>query len=199
MTDGVTHTTNLAIPAFVDGDPEGPGRHDRNPRRCRHPVVEFDTAPEPAEVGRRRFAFDLGQVLLGDAERGVREPVGQVAVVREEQQALGVGIEAADREHARLGGHELDDGRAPVRVARRRDHTRRLVQQVVDEVGRRRDRDAVDCDPLVSRIDPTAKRRDLAVDGDPPMLDELFARPAAAVAGARQDLLEALPLSQLPL
>ena len=78
--------------------------------------------------------------------------MGQVAVVREEQQALGVGIEAADREHARLGGHELDDGRPPVRVARRRDHARRLVQQVVDEVGRCRDRDAVDCDNVAQML-----------------------------------------------
>ena len=44
----------------------------------------------------------LGEVGLGDAVRGVGEPLGEVAVVGEQQQALGVGVEAADVEEPLL-------------------------------------------------------------------------------------------------
>ena len=53
-----------------------------------------------------------GEVLLVDAVAGVGDAVGQLAVVGQQQQALGVGVEPTDREHPRLGRHELDDGRA---------------------------------------------------------------------------------------
>ena len=90
--------------------------------------------------GADRAAGDLGQVLLLHPVAGVGEPVGQIAVVGQQQQPLGVGVEAADGEHPRLGRHQVDHGRAALRVARRGDHPGRLVQQVVDEAGAHADR-----------------------------------------------------------
>ena len=87
------------------------------------------------------------------------EPVREVAVVGEKQQSLGVLVEAADREHPRLGGHEVGDAATSVRVAGRRDDAGRLVQQVVDQAGARADRDAVDLDAIDGRIDLVAERR----------------------------------------
>ena len=58
---------------------------------------------EAAEGAPVRLALDLDQVLLVDAEARVGEAVGQVAVVGEQQQALGVGVEPADGEHPGLG------------------------------------------------------------------------------------------------
>ena len=71
-------------------------------------VVELDALAEAAERAAVRLALDLDEVLLVHAEARVGEAVGEVAVVGEEQQALGVGVEPADREHAGLG-------RAPAR------------------------------------------------------------------------------------
>ena len=59
---------------------------------------------------------DGRQVLLLEPVAGMGDAVGQLAVVRQQQQALGVGVEAPDREHPRLGRHQLDDGRAAVGV-----------------------------------------------------------------------------------
>ena len=54
-------------------------------------------------------------------------------VVREQKRAGRVGVEPADRDDAGLLRHELDDGRAALRVARGRDDAGRLVQQHVGE------------------------------------------------------------------
>ena len=72
----------------------------------------------------------------------------QVAVVREEQESLGVLVEPPDREHAWLGRHELGHNRTTVRVRRARHDAGGLVQQVVDEAGLRADAYAVDFDAV---------------------------------------------------
>ncbi len=63
----------------------------------------------------------------------MREPVRELAVVREQEHAGRVRVEAADRDDARLVLDELDDRGPPVRVARGRDDSRRLVQEDVRE------------------------------------------------------------------
>ena len=78
-------------------------------------------------------------------------------------------------------------------VVRGGDDPRRLVEQVVHEVGprrrpaRRRPRCCCGRD-----VDPVAEHRDLAVDGDAARRDELLAGAPGAEPGARQDLLDAL-------
>ena len=69
-------------------------------------------------------ALDLGEVLLLDAVARMREQLRELAVVGEDQQALGVAVEPADREHARLVGHEVEHGRAALRVASRSSRCR---------------------------------------------------------------------------
>ncbi len=76
------------------------------------------------------------------------QPLGQLAVVGEEDQAGGVRVEAADGVQAPLGVDELDDRRAAVGVLRGRDDPRRLVDGVDDALGGRRDGTAVDGDGL---------------------------------------------------
>ena len=49
----------------------------------------------------------------------MRQQLRELAVVREHQQALGVAVEPADREHARLVGHEVEHRRPALRVAAR--------------------------------------------------------------------------------
>ena len=101
--------------------------------------------------GPARNAVDLGQVLLLDPVARVREQLREVAVVREHEQPLGLAVEAADREHARLGRHQVDHRRAALRVRRGADGAHRLVQQVVDEPRAGDDRDTVELDAVSAR------------------------------------------------
>ena len=103
------------------------GGGQRRLRRRRQPVVELDALAQPPQGAARRRALDLGQVLLLDAEDGMGEPVGELAVVGEQQQPLGVGVEAADREDPGLGRHQVDHGRPALRVVGRRHDAGRLV------------------------------------------------------------------------
>ena len=185
VADGLAHPPDLAVAALVDRDPQHAGAGLGDLGRGGHAVLELDAVAQPAQRARADLAaVDGGQVLLVDAVAGVGDAVGQLAVVRQQQEALGVGVEAADGEHPRLVGHQLDDGRAPVGVLGRRDDAGRLVQQVVDEAGLGADRRAVDLDEVDVGVDPPAEHGDLAVDGDPPGGDEVLAHPPAAPARA---------------
>ena len=122
------------------------------------------------------------------------EAIGEIAVVGEEEQALGVGVETPHREHPRLGRHQRDDGGTALGVAGRRHHAAGLVEEVVDEVVAGRHRHAVDFDPVDGRVDAAAEGRLFSVDRDPAPGDELLAGPPAAEAGPGQHLLQALAL-----
>ena len=148
MADRVAHPAHLAVASFVDRDAQQVRRRQRDLRRRGDAVLERDALAEHAHRRGRGSSRDLGQVLLLDPERRMGEPMREVAVVREEQQPLGVGVEPTDREHPRLGGHEVGDDRPSLRVGERRHHASRLVQQVVDEtrVGPRAARRRPRCD-----------------------------------------------------
>ena len=77
----------------------------------------------------------------------MREPVRELAVVREQERAGRVGVEAADGDDARRVVDEVDDGRRALRVARGRDDAGGLVEQHVGE-RLRRDRLAVELDAV---------------------------------------------------
>ena len=113
----------------------------------------------------------------------MREPVGELAVVRQEQHAGRVGVEAADRDDPGLVADEADDGRAAARVARRRHDACRLVQQHVDEL-LQPEPAAVELD-AVARLDERVQRSRLAVDGDPARLDQLVGAAPGRDTGAR--------------
>ena len=59
-----------------------------------------------------RVALDLGLVDLLDLVARMREPVRELAVVREQERAGRVGVEAADGHDPRGMVDELDDGAA---------------------------------------------------------------------------------------
>ena len=86
-----------------------------------------------ARSSARRRALDVGLVDLRDAVARMRESVREIAVVRQQERAGRVDVEPPDRDDARLGGNEVDDGPPSVRVARRRDDAGRLVQEHVRE------------------------------------------------------------------
>ena len=112
--DGGAHASHLSLPAFVDRDLERtprPGRgctsaDARRLRSCRRRARHRPASARTSVLG--GISFDLDEVRLLDAVARMREQLREIAVVREEQEALGVDVEPADGEHAGVVGHELD-------------------------------------------------------------------------------------------
>ena len=80
----------------------------RNESACTIPSSSLTPALSRLPTSRATGPGDLGEVGLHDAERRVGEPVGELAVVGQQQQALGVGVEASDVEEPGVAvGHEV--------------------------------------------------------------------------------------------
>ncbi len=79
------------------------------------PVLELDPCRERRHLGRRHVALDVGHVGLLDAVARMRQPVSEVAVVRQEQDAARVDVEPPDGHHASVVADQVDDRRAPLR------------------------------------------------------------------------------------
>src|SRR5438270_506237 len=89
-----------------------------------------DTVDLPAPDG----TGYLGKVRLGHAERRVHQPVRQLAVVGQQQQALAVGVEPADVEDPLRYLTEIVGQRRPAPfVVHRRDHPAGLVHREVHQ------------------------------------------------------------------
>jgi len=104
------------------------------------------------------------------------EPVRELSVVREQQGAGSVGVEAADRDDADSEVDQVDHGAPALGIADGRDGSGGLVQEDV-RVGLRLERAAVELD-AVSGLDEGVQLARLAVHGHTAGLDQLV-RPAA--------------------
>ena len=99
------------------------------------------------------------------------EPVRERAVVREEEHARRVAVEPSHRHDPDVAADEVDDGRAPFGVSRRRDRSARLVQQ---DVPQRLLADLPAVDPHdVRRLDERVELARRAVDRHAAGLDQL--------------------------
>ena len=160
-----------------------PGTRLRHLGRRRDAVVELHAIAQAAQRAPAHVALHLGQVLLLDAVAGVRQPVGEVAVVGQQQQALGGHVEAADGVHPRFVGHEVHHGGPALRVAGGGDHPDRLVEQVVHQPGLRTPMGTPSTSTRSdSGVDAPPEHGDLAVHRDPPGADEVLAHAAAPPA-----------------
>src|SRR5262245_18325688 len=107
MTDSAAHAPHDALAALLHDDLDERGRavvrhlYDRDARRLRRAVVELDAFSQPLQRARRRHAVDFGEIFLLDAVPRMREQLREFAVVREDQEALGITVEPPDWEHAR--------------------------------------------------------------------------------------------------
>jgi hypothetical protein len=121
------------------------------------------------------------------------DPLGPIAVGGQQQQALGVAIEAAHAEQARYLRQQVVDCRPALGIVPGGDIAGRLVQQQVLMPGDVPDRSTVDRDAVPLGIGARAKlMRHLAIDGDAPGHDQFLGGAARGHTGAGQDLLQAL-------
>ena len=114
----------------------------------------------------------------------MREPVRERAVVRQQQCAGRVGVEAADGDDARRVRDEADHRRASLRVARGRDDAGGLVQEDVGEP-LLRERLAVEAHVVVG-ADERVELPGRAVHGDAAGLDQLVGGASGRHPGARE-------------
>jgi len=178
MADVLAHPPDLALAALVDRQLERVRSDAGHPRGRGPPVVQLDSgAQRPHRRVAHRRPRHHGAICLGDLEARVGQPVGELAVVGEEDQAGGVGVEPADRIQPLGPTDELDHRRPPLRIARGRDDARRLVDRVHDAPDRvGADPPAVDRDVVV-RVDAAGRvEHRLTADPDAPGPDDLLRR-----------------------
>ena len=185
----LAHALHLVLAPFVQGQLDSgdacSAPDDPSLRGRRSAVLENDPSPQCLEsVGRRR-AVDVDVVHLGDAEARVRQPVRELAVVREKQRAGGIHIEPAHRDDARLAGDEIDDRRPALRVVRGRKDACGLVQKDVAE-RLPLDTSPVDLDDVVFAHEGVQLAR-LVIHAHPSFEDQLVRTPTRGDARAGEE------------
>jgi hypothetical protein len=98
VPDVLAHALDLALAALVDRDLERVGLHAGDAGRRGHPVLELDAgAQRPQCLFADGGALDHRPVGLVDLEARVRQPVGEVAVVGQQDQPRRIGVEPPHR------------------------------------------------------------------------------------------------------
>jgi len=140
-------------------------------------------------------AFDGDVIFLGDFVAGVGDVLGEFAVVGEDDQAGGFGIESSDGEDAWVVGeaNEFDDVGSALGVVAGGDDAAGFVEHDVNEpaLDALADGLSVDGDAIVDGVDPCGEGSDgFAVDGDAALGDEEFAFTSRGDAGVGHGFLD---------
>lgn len=208
MVDGGEHMTDLAFLALAQDDLEPDAPHgplgevhflgqafdDAHARRSRAPAFDLDAHAQLVQRIGRGLRRDEHIVCLGVLEGRMREPVRQLAIVGEEDQALAVEVQPPDRKDtAHVVGQQV--GHALVRAgvaADVADDAARLVELEIEMLGRLRQRLAVDDDLGNGRVYLDANLGDHpAIHLDQAFDDHLFAGAPAANPGRGHHLVQA--------
>lgn len=142
----------------------------------RRAVLEFHAPAQAGDLVVIDDSFDLGVIALQHAGTRMHQPVGQGAVVREQQQPLGVIVEPADGiEPPSDVADEIHHRRAPLRIVQRGDEAGGLVEHEIDRGRLKPEQFAVDFDVIALRVGLGAQLGDNpAVDGDAAVRDQRF-------------------------
>ncbi len=182
IADLIEHLADDSVAPFVD--------HDTNDRsifcianRTDHfrqsaLAVDGDSASKAVKDLRWGVTVEECFVLLVDPVAWMHDAVGDLAIVRQQQQSLGLAIETAYRNDTLVDGHEVHDGVSAALVRHRRDVTTRLVEQNVASA-HSRDQLAVDFDLLRTGIYfATEFSDDFAVDSDASFENQFLGAPS---------------------
>jgi hypothetical protein len=178
VADGLEHAADHALAAGVNGDLDAGAIFARAEELgvggTGGTFFEHNSLFESCEVGLGWPALDLRLVDLLDAEARVGEAVGEVAVVGDEEEALGVGVETAGGVEAGLHlGQEVENGAAAAVVGGGGDGAAGLVEEEV-ALGLEGDGPAVYFYSLSLGVDGAAGiGDDLSIDADAAGADEV--------------------------
>jgi hypothetical protein len=192
----VEHAPYLAFPSFVDRDLEpGVGLFFSDlfdPCRSGLAVIEVNTLLEVVYLAVFEHTLDLGQVGLGKLVLWMRDQMGEVSVIRQEEKSLGVVVQPAHGIYADLDPLQQVLHRGPpFGVGHGRDKTRGFVQH---DVGLRLlgvDELAVNLDMVFGGVGLGAELgHHLAVNAYPALGDKLFRSSSGGNARGGYDLLD---------
>jgi 23S rRNA (adenine2503-C2)-methyltransferase len=193
VADRLAHPLDLALSTFVDGELDLSRGDLANQRRGGGPVVELEPVAQQLErtLAHRGIADDR-PIGLGHLEGGVSQPVCELAVVREEDEPGGIGVQATDGIEAFVGVDHVDHRRPTTGIARRGDDACRLVERV-DDPRVTGYADLPPVDPDVACVDDVARRvaHDLAAHRHAPGRDDRLGFAPRGDAGVREVLGEA--------
>jgi len=159
-------------------------------------VLQGDALLQAAQSLVVEQTLDLHEVGLRHLMTGMGQLVGELTVVGQDQQTVGVGVQTPDMEEPLMPGHVLLEAGPALRIVHRRDDTSRLVEHEVEVAPGRRNAGAVHPDDIPFRIDAGPLLGDNpAVDLDASLGDQLLARPSAGYARLRERLLQAQAFS----
>lgn len=176
MADGFHHAADLPIAPFVNRQLDNPASLGSAASEFLHFGRRRDFTPtdiQPArqclQGGVRRHPLNGYQVRLAHVPRRMRYLVNKIAVVRQEHQPFGIGIQSPGRNHANIG--DLDEVRhlpRRVSVGDRGDVSFGFVQGDVKTRLIHEDRFTIDDNLLCLRIDEGSRLRDnYPIDLDP--------------------------------
>lgn len=191
VSNFLEHTADNAVAPFVDDDADDGTvlgvAHRPDDRWSRPLPIDVDALAELLEHRCRRVSVEQRLVLLLDLEARMHDAVRDLAIVRQQQQPLGLAVEPANWDDALVDWHEIHDGVASALVVGRRDVSARFVEQDV-AAARVRDEHPVDLDLLPFGVDLSAERGDNdSIDPDTPLGDHLLGLAAGRDAARRED------------
>jgi hypothetical protein len=180
---GFTEPPHLAIAPFAQGELEPSlvafEAQPTNFGGRRRAAINLDALAPIEQLVVLHEALHFGDVYLLRLVARVSERVRKIPVVRAQECAARMEIQAAHRDHAHAdGAQQLGDGRAPLWIAQRAHDTARLVQNDVYQ-RLRHQTIAIDLDFRPSRVDTNAQFVDhAAVDLHAALGDQLLCRAA---------------------
>ena len=137
-----------------------------------------DAIDQPAALGFRQPAIDPNLVIFGNLMPGMDQCVGELAIIRQDQQAFAVTIQPAHGEQALFRvGHKIPEGPAFAGILTGTQNIPGFVEKQVFQ-GLGLHRTPVKKNLIVRGIDAMPLRRmRMAIDLDPALGDELFTGP----------------------
>ena len=117
VSDLVKHPANLAVNALSQDDSQSDRLDRMDSVQPRALTVEHDSLEEFRRESRIPGTIESDLVFLLDLVTGMGQALREVAVVGQEKEALGLGIEPADVKEARqMRGEQIEDGVPSLRI-----------------------------------------------------------------------------------
>jgi len=155
----------------------------------------LDPVEEFRDVRLVKIAVEDDAVTLHDLVAGMGEPVGEVAVVGEDEEAFAVLVEASGAEHAlalEVGGKEVKDGLAAVRVGVGAEEALGFVEDKGDGAGGLGGEGLLVNEDGVVGLTFVAEFSDFSVVADFAVADEGLRFATGTESGVGDDFLKAL-------
>jgi len=203
MADRLAHPPDLAVASFTQANLQARvgfaagllNSADAHARRHRTAAVDDDAAREAGQVALVGLTQHASVIDALELVSRMAHALGEISIIREQQQAFRVVVEPADRIEIPVdpgGREEVDDRLTPLRIRPRAHHAARLVhQKVASRGGLRADAPAVDADVIVLGIGLGSEfGHDLPVDFDAALTHQRLGGAARGDAGVRQNLLK---------